>query len=264
MNYISQINKKQRLQEKEKDAHPLREVGRIHKFHDYILKSPYGISSISWQLGGPTVCLSNILPAEFYGFGSHTRVGKKVSITRIKFRIMIYPVVILEPIVGSLDNLRTIVFYDSAPRDPFDAEGAYTVLPRELLKNFDINQGDYGTEAFSDYNVENSNRFKILFDDKRELVVPANGNILNWVIDFTLDRRKTASHIEGDLKDLDLICEYDDSQPVGRQSTTGAVYIMTMGNYTYANYTGTLYCRTFFDDELDQKDPKYEPYIQYY
>ena len=246
--------KKHKL-ETETNEQPLNKVGRIHKFHDFVLANDLGLDSIPWTNFGNTFELTKIPLASYGGYGSNTRTNNKIVVRRIEFRIVIYPG-LLGLVVSPLDHLRTIIVWDRAPKQI--GEGAKTITPPELLKNFALSQGNTTTDSYSYFNVENADRFKILYDDHRELLIPKNtGEIFSWMLDYIVDRRKVACSIVGELKDLNLLTEYDNDEPEGLNTKTGAIYIFTMGKFAATQYKGYCWIRTHFDDELVDKSEKH-------
>lgn len=253
------MKRKKEEEDKDRYENTLNKVGRFHKFQDRILLLRNG-QEIKWTKTGVATPLSDIewsttLPEQY---GSHCRIGKSIRISRIEGCIALKPSP-LASFSGEIDNLRTLIVYDRCPVP--NLESAQTISTSDVLKNFDLRNNDFSSDSYSNYNVDNSDRFKILFDDRRELYAKKESDsITTLILGLMFAKTITSSIIKFDIKNLDLLCEFDDNRGVDQNATSGVIYLLTIGLDDNTTFTGDAHIRIYFDDELAHTGP----YIQYY
>lgn len=255
--YVAQINKINKKNNKILPLNELNVIGRYEKFSDYIfpidpLADPG--SHVDWTNGDTNYHLINKIQL---GFTSNSRIGKKIIITKIEGKIAAKPV-FSTSLLGAVDELRTLLVYDKCPST--DGGGDWEIKYQDVCKNFGVNQTpqELGSDAFSGYNVQNSDRFVILYDNYREMVINTTSSGFNtaWFFNTAVSfaksltgKQTTSLYQDFKLENLKLPVDFNDTD--SRIIKTGALFILSKGNFETNTFYGTGMIRIYFEDEQE-------------
>lgn len=201
----------------------------------------FELKSVDSPVGNAPTALAINTTANFQGMNLvqsgaafYNRIGRKITMRTLHFTAQIQATIPGAVIAdGIAEYLRILIIYDRQPNGNFPVVG-------DILANYD-NAGTATTTAFSNINMNNSDRFKIIRDIR--IAIPTNDTVdqsahETSIIDYTTNRTNINEFIR--LGDLETQYSTTTNPAAIGDITTGSLFVMTYGSAPANNAGYTL------------------------
>lgn len=194
--------------------------GRELKSLDFVVSQAYGVGS-----GNYVLTALNLIVA---GSSVWQRLGRKVCWESIRFRGFLATPGGNSESTGSVNDLRTMIFYDAQTNGTLPAA-------TDVLLDYPQN-GTGVTNAFSNLRIDNRDRFRVLMDDYR--IMPAVTATSPTAQQFSPYATSKEFHFDRyiRLNGLETMYKADSSPGVIGDVATGSLILLTGATYGVSAY----------------------------